>query len=55
MPEENEKDLEEVPEFVKDELEFLFVKDVNEVIEQVLGERREGDAPAEKEDSPETA
>ena len=55
MPEENEKDLEEVPEFVKDELEFLFVKDVNEVIEQVLGERREEDAPAEKGDSPETA
>jgi ATP-dependent Lon protease len=55
LPEENEKDLEEVPEFVKDELEFLFVKDVNEVIEQVLGERREGDAPAEKEGSPETA
>lgn len=55
MPEENEKDLEEVPEFVKDELEFVFVKEVNEVIEQVLGERREGDAPAEKGDSPETA
>ncbi len=56
LPEENEKDLEEVPEFVKDELEFLFVKDVNEVIEQVLEERREGDAlAAEKEGSPETA
>lgn len=55
MPEENEKDLEEVPEFVKDELEFLFVKDVNEIVKQVLGDRREGDAPAEKEDSPETA
>ncbi|MBU4194689.1 MAG: endopeptidase La [Actinobacteria bacterium] len=44
LPEENEKDLEEVPEFVKGEMEFLLVKDVNEIIEQVLGDRLEGDS-----------
>ncbi|MDD5448890.1 MAG: endopeptidase La, partial [Actinomycetota bacterium] len=36
LPEENKKDLEEIPDFVKQELEFSFVKTVDEVIEQVL-------------------
>jgi len=36
LPEENEKDLEEVPDFVKEDLEFAFVKDVNEIMAQVL-------------------
>jgi ATP-dependent Lon protease len=36
LPEENEKDLEDVPDFVKDDVEFAFVKDVNEIIDQVL-------------------
>jgi ATP-dependent Lon protease len=36
LPEENEKDLEEVPEFVKEDMEFAFVKDVNEIMAQVL-------------------
>lgn len=36
LPEENEKDLEEVPDFVTDELEFIFVKHINEIAEQVL-------------------
>ena len=48
MPEENRKDLEEVPEFVKEELEFSFVSDINEIIGQVLMD-------AEEEGSPETA
>lgn len=36
LPEENKKDLEEIPDFVKQELEFSFVQTVDEVIEQVL-------------------
>jgi ATP-dependent Lon protease len=36
LPEENEKDLEEVPDFVKEDLEFSFVKGVNEIMAQVL-------------------
>ncbi len=36
LPEENEKDLEEVPDFVKEDMEFSFVKDVNEIMVQVL-------------------
>ena len=36
LPEENEKDIEEVPEFVREAMEFVFVKDANEVMQQVL-------------------
>ena len=36
LPEDNEKDLEEVPEFVKEDLEFSFVKNIDEIIDQVL-------------------
>ncbi len=36
LPEDNEKDLEEVPDFVREELEFVFVKHVNDIAEQVL-------------------
>ncbi len=36
LPEDNEKDLEEVPDFVKHELEFVFVKHINEIAEQAL-------------------
>jgi ATP-dependent Lon protease len=40
LPEENEKDLEEVPDFVKEDMEFSFVKDINEIIGQVLRDGR---------------
>jgi len=36
LPEENEKDLEEVPDFVKQEMEFSFVKNADEIMAQVL-------------------
>ncbi len=36
LPEDNEKDLEEVPDFVKKDMEFSFVKDVNDLMSQVL-------------------
>jgi ATP-dependent Lon protease len=36
LPEENEKDLEEVPDFVKQEVEFSFVKNADEIMSQVL-------------------
>jgi ATP-dependent Lon protease len=36
LPEENEKDLEEVPDFVRKDLQFSFVKDINEIMDQVL-------------------
>ena len=36
LPEENEKDLEEVPDFVRKDLQFSFVKDINEIMAQVL-------------------
>ncbi len=36
LPEDNEKDLEEVPEFVRNEMEFSFAKDANDVMKQVL-------------------
>jgi ATP-dependent Lon protease len=36
LPEENEKDLEEVPDFVKQEMQFSFVKNVDEIMAQVL-------------------
>lgn len=36
LPAENEKDLEEVPDFVKEEMEFSFVKAVDAIMSQVL-------------------
>jgi ATP-dependent Lon protease len=36
LPEENTKDLEEVPQVVKDELSFIFVSSMNEVIAKAL-------------------
>ncbi|MBN1290148.1 MAG: endopeptidase La [Actinobacteria bacterium] len=39
LPRENEKDIEEVPDFVKDELEFSFVENAGEVVNQVLKDR----------------
>jgi ATP-dependent Lon protease len=36
LPEENEKDLEEVPDFVKQEMQFSLVKNVDEIMAQVL-------------------
>ena len=41
LPDENEKDLEEVPDFVKEDLQFSFVKEVSEIISQVLREKSE--------------
>jgi ATP-dependent Lon protease len=36
LPAENEKDLEEVPDFVKDELEFVFVDKIDDVMDHAL-------------------
>ncbi|MBU1670633.1 MAG: endopeptidase La [Actinobacteria bacterium] len=36
LPEDNEKDLEEVPDFVKQDMQFSFVTNVSEVISEVL-------------------
>jgi len=56
LPEENEKDLEEVPDFVKQEMEFSFVTSADEIIAQVLKDgikkRGEGGARAKKEAAP---
>jgi ATP-dependent Lon protease len=57
LPEDNEKDLEEVPDFVKKDLQFSFVKDIDEIMEQVLenkkGRKGKGSPKVKKEDSPE--
>jgi len=53
LPEDNEKDLEEVPDFVREDVEFSFVKSIDEIMEQVLAggmaeecaEQREEGAP----------
>jgi len=37
LPSENEKDLEEVPQHVKDELNFMFVNSIDKALEDVLG------------------
>ena len=42
MPARNEKDLKDIPQNVKDEIEFFFVKKVDEVLEAAL----EGGNPA---------
>jgi ATP-dependent Lon protease len=36
LPEENTKDLEEVPQHVKDDLCFIFVNNMDEVVEKAL-------------------
>jgi ATP-dependent Lon protease len=36
LPEDNEKDLEEVPDFVREDMEFSFVEDIDEIMKQVL-------------------
>ena len=36
LPYDNEKDLEEVPDFVKEDMQFSFVKNIDEIMEQVL-------------------
>ena len=36
LPKENQKDLEEVPQEIKDELEFVFVDYVDEVLKHTL-------------------
>jgi ATP-dependent Lon protease len=48
LPEENEKDLEEVPDFVKQEMEFSFVKNADEIMAQVLkdGAKKKGEGGA---------
>jgi len=48
LPEENEKDLEEVPDFVKQEMDFSFVKNADEIMAQVLkaGARKKGEGGA---------
>lgn len=43
LPKDNEKDLEEVPQQIKDELQFTFAERIDEVIEATL---RDGTAPA---------
>jgi len=37
LPEDNEKDLEEVPQHVKEQLSFVFVRHIDEVLKEVLG------------------
>lgn len=36
LPKENEKDLEEIPQQIKDELQFIFAKDIDEVLQIAL-------------------
>jgi len=36
LPADNEKDLEEVPQHVRNELSFVFVKNIDEVLKEVL-------------------
>jgi len=51
LPEENTKDLEEVPQRVKDELCFIFVNTMDEVIEKTLKPFPEKPVDLEKSDS----
>ncbi len=39
LPEENKKDLQDIPENVRNEMEFLFVKHMDEVIEKAIANR----------------
>ena len=36
LPKDNEKDLEEVPQHVKDELKFAFVEHIDEALKETL-------------------
>jgi ATP-dependent Lon protease len=36
MPQENERDLKEVPQQVKDEIEFVFIKNIDEALNGIL-------------------
>jgi ATP-dependent Lon protease len=36
LPRDNEKDLSEVPQQIRDELEFIFAENVDEVLKQAL-------------------
>ncbi|WP_096202784.1 endopeptidase La [Bacillus sp. FJAT-45350] len=40
MPKDNEKDLEDIPESVRDELEFILVSHLDEVLKHALGEKK---------------
>ena len=51
LPEENTKDLEEVPQRVKDELCFIFVNTMDEVIEKTLKPLPEKPVNIEKSES----
>ena len=37
IPEENKKNLEDIPTNIKNKLEFIFVEHMNEVINHILG------------------
>jgi ATP-dependent Lon protease len=41
LPKENEKDLEEVPQQVRRELEFLFADNIDQVLKETLREKVE--------------
>jgi len=45
LPAENEKDLEEVPREVKEELDFIFVKTIDEALEAALNQRTSTNQP----------
>ena len=51
LPEENTKDLEEVPQKVKDDLCFIFVNTMDEVIEKAIKPIPEKPVNLEKNDS----
>ena len=36
LPEDNEKDLDEIPQQIKDELQFIFVKQIDEVLKETM-------------------
>ena len=36
LPEENKPDIDEIPESVKNEMEFVLIKDVNAAVNEVL-------------------
>ncbi len=44
LPKENEKDLEEVPQQVKEELQFIFVENIDEALEVVLKDSSKGES-----------
>ena len=48
LPEENQKDLEEVPDFVKQDMQFSFVEDINQIMVQVLKDQKKPAKAAKK-------